>query len=106
MYETGSKIGLDGLSPAVLDVRTGEVNWGQAEKKDSWLFVEMLHRLTEVTPKAPAIDVNLDNYSIRRSKIAQAAFSHFAKKAHYASCRRIVPEHNCIEKARKTCTST
>jgi len=29
------------------------VHWVQAEKKDSWLFAEMLHRLTEVYQKAP-----------------------------------------------------
>jgi transposase len=81
-----------------LDVRTGEVHWVEAEKKDSWLFVEMLHHLTEVYPKAPAIHVILDNFSIHGSKIAQVALSHFAKKVRLHFLPPYCPEHNRIER--------
>src|SRR5271169_2400039 len=31
-----------------LDVRTGEIHWVEGNKKDSWLFLAMLHRLTKI----------------------------------------------------------
>src|SRR5262249_40416492 len=47
-----------------LDVRSGEIHWVEAEKKDSWLFIRMLKKLTIVYAQAPVIHVILDNYSI------------------------------------------
>jgi transposase len=81
-----------------LDVRTGEVHWVEAQKKDSWLFVAMLHCLTEAYKKAPTIHVILDNYSIHGSKIAQVALSHFAKRVRLHFLPPYCPEHNRIER--------
>jgi len=81
-----------------LDVRTGCVHWVEAEKKDSWLFLAMLKRLTEVYKEAPAIHVILDNFSIHKSKIAQVALSHFAKKVRLHFLPPYCPEHNRIER--------
>ena len=81
-----------------LDVRTGEMHWGEAQKKDSWLFVAMLHRLTEVYRDAPQIHVILDNYSIHSSKIAQVALSHFARRVRLQFLPPYCPEHNRIER--------
>jgi transposase len=81
-----------------LDVRTAEVHWVEAEKKDSWLFVAMLRRLTEVYKKAATIHVILDNYGIHSSKIVQVALSHFAKKVQLHFLPPYCPEHNRIER--------
>lgn len=81
-----------------LDVRTGEVHWVEAEKKDSWLFLEMLHRLMEVNKHARMIHVILDNFSIHSSKIAQVALTHFAKKVRLHFLPPYCPEHNRIER--------
>ena len=81
-----------------LDVRTGKMHWVEADKKDSWLFVAMLHRLTEVYQEAPTIHVILDNYSIHSSKIVQVALSNFAKKVRLHFLPPYCPEHNRIER--------
>lgn len=81
-----------------LDVRTGEVHWAEAEKKDSWLFLEMLHRLTEVYAKAKAIHVILDNFCIHTSRIAAVALSHFASRVRLHFLPPYCPDHNRIER--------
>jgi len=81
-----------------MDVRTGMVHWVEAEKKDSWLFLEMLHRLTKAYPKAKVIHVILDNYSIHHSKIAAVALSNFASRVRLHFLPPYCPEHNRIER--------
>jgi transposase len=82
-----------------LDVRTGEIHWVEGDKKDSWLFLEMLHRLTTVYKNARTIHVILDNFSIHTSKICAVALSHFASKVKLHFLPPYSPDHNAIERA-------
>jgi transposase len=52
-----------------LDVRTGELHWVEQQKKDSWLFVQLLGKLYLHYAKTRKIHVILDNYCIHASKL-------------------------------------
>jgi len=80
------------------DVRTGEIHWVEGEKKDSWLFLDMLHKLTVVYAGAKVIHVILDNYGIHSSKIALVALSHFASRVRLHFLPTYSPDDNAIER--------
>jgi transposase len=80
------------------DVRTGEIHWVEAEKKNSWLFWDMLHKLTVVYAKANVIHVILDNYGIHSSKIAIVALSNFASRVRLHFLPPYSPDENDIER--------
>lgn len=80
------------------DVRTGVIHWVEADKKDSWLFVALLHKLTAVYARAKAIHVVLDNYGIHSSKIATIALSHFAARVRLHFLPPYSPDDNRIER--------
>jgi transposase len=81
-----------------LDVRTREIHWVEGEKKDSWLFLELLHRLTVVYAQAKVIHVILDNYGIHSSKIATVALSNFASRVQLHFLPPYSPDENAIER--------
>ena len=81
-----------------LDARTGEVHWVEAEKKDAWLFLDLLKRLTVVYPRARRIHVILDNYKIHRSHIIGIALAHFARRVRLHFLPPYCPDHNRIER--------
>jgi transposase len=81
-----------------LDVRTGEVHWVEADKKDSWLFFDLLKKLTVVYARAKAIHVILDNYGIHSSKIVAIALTHFACRVRLHFLPPYCPDHNRIER--------
>ncbi len=80
------------------DVRTGEIHWVEGEKKDSWLFLDLLHKLTVVYAKASVIHVILDNYGIHSSKIAMIALSNFASRVRLHFLPPYSPDENAIER--------
>jgi len=80
------------------DVRTGEIHWVEADKKDSWLFVDMLHKLTVLYAQAKVIHVILDNYGIHSSKVALVALSHFASRVRLHFLPPYSPDENAIER--------
>ena len=82
-----------------LDVRTGEIHWVEADRKDSWLFLAMLKKLTDVYAEARVIHVILDNYGIHSSTIIGVALSHFAKRVRLHFLPPYCPDHNRIERA-------
>lgn len=81
-----------------LDVRTGEIHWVEAESKDSWLFLALLKKLTEVYAHAKVIHVILDNYGIHSSDIIGIALAHFASKVRLHFLPPYCPDHNRIER--------
>jgi transposase len=81
-----------------LDVRTGEIHWVEAEKKDSWLFWDLLHKLTVVYASARVIHVILDNYGIHSSKIIAVALAHFAARVRLHFLPPYSPDENAIER--------
>jgi transposase len=81
-----------------LDVRTGKIHWVEADKKDRWLFFDLLKKLTEIYVEAKAIHVILDNYGIHSSKIIAIALAHFASRVRLHFLPPYCPNHNRIER--------
>lgn len=81
-----------------LDVRTSEIHWVEAEKKDAWLFLDLLKRLTVVYPTAKQIHVILDNYKIHDSGIIHIALANFASRVRLHFLPPYSPDHNKIER--------
>ena len=79
-------------------MRTGVIHWVEADKKDSWLFLEMLHKLTQVYAQATVIHVILDNYKIHSSQIAQVALAGFAARIKLHFLPPYSPDENAIER--------
>jgi len=81
-----------------LDVRTGQVYWVEGDRKDSWLFVALLKKLTDVYAEASVIHMILDNYGIHSSTIVGIALSYFAKRVRLHFLPPYSPDHNRIER--------
>jgi transposase len=81
-----------------LDVRTGEIHWVEAQKKDAWLFLDMLKKLTMVYAQAKVIHVILDNYGIHSSNIIGIALAHFARRVRLHFLPPYCPDYNRIER--------
>lgn len=81
-----------------LDVRTGEIHWVEAFKKDAWLFLLLLHKLTLVYARARVIHVVLDNYKIHSSNIIGIALAHFARRVRLHFLPPYCPDYNRIER--------
>jgi transposase len=81
-----------------LDVRTGEVHWVEAEKKDSWLFMDLLKKLTVLYAQAKVIHVILDNYGIHSSNVIGIALAHFARRVRLHFLPPYCPDYNRIER--------
>jgi transposase len=80
------------------DVRTGEIHWVEAEQKNSWLFWDMLYKLTVVYAKAKVIHVILDNYGIHSSKMIIVALANFASRIRLHFLPPYSPDENDIER--------
>jgi transposase len=80
------------------DVRTGEVHWVEGDQKNSWLFWDLLHKLTVVYAQAKVIHVVLDNYGIHSSKIVQVALANFAVRVRLHFLPPYSPDENSIER--------
>jgi transposase len=81
-----------------MDVRTGALHWVEADQKDSWLFLNMLHKLTVVYAQARVIHVILDNYGIHSSQIIAVALAHFAARVRLHFLPPYSPDENAIER--------
>ena len=81
-----------------LDVSTGEVHWVEAAKKDAWLFLDLLKKLTVVYAQAKVIHVILDNYGIHSSNIIGIALAHFARRVRLHFLPPYCPDYNRIER--------
>jgi transposase len=81
-----------------LDVRTGEIHWVEALKKNAWLFMDLLKKLTVVYAHARLIHVILDNYKIHSSHIIGIALANFASRVRLHFLPPYCPDHNRIER--------
>ena len=81
-----------------MDVRTGVIHWVEAAKKNSWLFWDLLYKLTRVYDKAKVVHVVLDNFSIHSSNIIVVALLNFAKRIRLHFLPPYCPDHNAIER--------
>jgi len=105
---------LDGLGPAkrraepgqnekrylagALDVRTRGIHWVEARKKDAWLFMDLLKKLTMVYVHARVIHVILDNYKIHSCDIIGIALANFARRVRLHFLPPYCPDYNRIER--------
>ena len=81
-----------------MNIRTREIHWVEADKKDSWLFLDILKALTVAYPTARRIHLILDNYGIHSSKIIAVALSHFATRVRLHFLPPYSPDDNAIER--------
>jgi len=81
-----------------LDVQTGQLTWVEAEKKNSLLFILLLHELRKAYPYAEVIHVILDNFKIHSSEITQAVLRSFDSRIRLHFLPTYCPEHNKIER--------
>lgn len=81
-----------------LDVRTRQVHWVEAEKKDAWLFMDLLKKLTVVYTRARVIHVILDNFKIHSSNVIGIALAHFACRVRLHFLPPYCPDYNRIER--------
>ena len=73
----------------------------EADKKNSWLFWDLLYKLTRVYAEATVIHVILDNYSIHSSKIIAVALANFASRIRLHFLPPYCPDDNAIERVWK-----
>jgi transposase len=82
-----------------LDAGTGLMTWVKGERKNSLLFIAMLHKLVEAYPDARVIHVVLDNFKIHDSKASRAAVAALEGKVVLHWLPPYCPDHNKIERA-------
>jgi transposase len=82
-----------------LDARTGKLTWVQGERKNSTLFLLLIHRLVTVTyPQARRIHLILDNYKIHDSRQVQLALAAWEGRVKLHFLPPYCPDHNRIER--------
>jgi transposase len=81
-----------------LDARTGHLHWVEGDKKDAWLFMDLLKELTVVYAHARVIHVILDNYKIHSSHVIAIALAHFACRVRLHFLPPYCPDYNRIER--------
>lgn len=81
-----------------MNVITGQLTWVEAEKKNSMLFIMLLHTLRTAYPRAKVIHVILDNYGIHSSEITRAVLSSLDRRVRLNFLPPYCPQHNKIER--------
>jgi transposase len=82
-----------------LDARTGKLTWVEGERKNSDLFLLLIHRLVTVTyRKARRIHLILDNYKIHDSRRVKLALAAWGGKVVLHFLPPYCPDHNRIER--------
>jgi transposase len=82
-----------------LDARTGKLTWIEGERKNSTLFLLLVHRLVTVSyRKARRIHIILDNYKIHDSRQVHLALAAWEGKVQLHFLPPYCPDHNRIER--------
>lgn len=81
-----------------MDVRTRVIHCVEATKKDAWLFMDLLKKLTVVYAQARIIHVILDNYKIHSSHVIGIALANFARRVRLHFLPPYCPDYNRIER--------
>ena len=82
-----------------VDARTGKLTWVEGERKNSTLFLLLIHRLVTVSyRKARRIHIILDNYKIHDSRQVQLALAAWGGKVQLHFLPPYCPDHNRIER--------
>lgn len=82
-----------------LDARTGKLTWIEGERKNSTLFLLLIHRLVTVSYRsARRIHIILDNYKIHDSRQVHLALASWKGKVQLHFLPPYCPDHNRIER--------
>ena len=83
-----------------LNPKTGKLTWAEGDRKNSYLFLQLLHKLvTKTYRSARRIHLVLDNYGIHDSRQVQLALkSAAASKIKLHFLPPYCPDHNRIER--------
>jgi transposase len=81
-----------------LDARTGLLAWCESDRKNSLLFIDLLHRLVELNPQAKVIHLILDNFKIHDSRATQAAVQALGGRVKLHFLPPYCPDDNRIER--------
>jgi hypothetical protein len=73
----------------------------EATQKNSYLFWDLLYKLTKVYAQAKVIHVILDNYCIHSSNIIGVALANFASRVRLHFLPPYSPDDNAIERVWK-----
>jgi transposase len=85
-----------------LDARSGKLTWVEGDRKNSTLFLLLIHRLVTVSyRKARRIHIILDNYKIHDSRQVQLALAAWGGKVQLHFLPPYCPDHNRIERVWK-----
>lgn len=81
-----------------LNPRTGTVVYSHGVKKNSLLFVDLVHALNRAYRRARVIHLVLDNYIIHKSSHTMHALAHLEGRVQLHFLPPYSPEHNPIER--------
>ena len=81
-----------------LDAHTRRLTWVEGDRKNSLLFIALLHRLVAAYPDAIKIHVILDNYRIHHSRLSRAAVESLGDWIVLHFLPPYCPQHNRIER--------
>lgn len=81
-----------------LNARTGRVHYAHGPRKNSGLFIDMLHVLHRAYRRARVVHVVLDNYIIHKSQQTQKALAALGGHVVLHFLPPYSPEHNRIER--------
>ncbi len=80
------------------NAKTGQLTWVEGERKDSMLFIRLLHELRKQYPHATKIHVVLDNFRIHSSDITKAVVTHLGGRIVLHFLPPYCPDENKIER--------
>jgi len=81
-----------------LSHRTGHLVWVEGDQKRSWLFLNLLRVLLRHYRRTRVLHLILDNYTIHRSKIVQAALTEWGGRLRLHFLPPYCPDENRIER--------
>ncbi len=81
-----------------LNAKTGVVLWTEGLRKNSLLFINLLHQLVAAHRHATKIHVILDNYRIHHSRITRSAVEALGGRVVLHFLPPYCPQHNRIER--------
>lgn len=81
-----------------MNAKTGRLTWVEGDRKNSLLFIRLLHELRKAYPEAKVIHVVLDNYRIHSSEITRAVLASFERRIVLHFLPPYCPDENRIER--------
>ena len=81
-----------------MDAKTGQLTWVEGARKNSMLFIALLHELRRAYPRARVVHLILDNYQTHTSLITQSVVATLEGRIVLHFLPPYCPQHNRIER--------